>query len=158
MRGHVTASATMENVDVNSTAKRHASVNAISLSAGNAALRTARLNAMPIDGQISGTADAAWTGSIKNIKAHSDITLNAALVRTRDGFTPVPIDGAVHVSYDGGTATATLTDTSVHTPHTRVEINGTAGQKLNLKLQVRAADLTEVDALVDACQRLVQAL
>lgn len=150
--GHVTASATMQNVDGNSTAKLHASVNAISLSAGNAALRTARLNAMPIDGQISGTADAAWTGSLKNIQARSDITLNAALTRTRDGSTPVPIDGAVHVGYDGRTATATLTNTSLHTPQTRVEINGTAGQKLNLKLQARAADLTEVDALIAAFQ------
>jgi translocation and assembly module TamB len=154
--GHVTASATMQNVDGNSTAKLHASANAISLSAGNAALRTARLNAMPIDGQISGTADAAWTGSIKNIQARSDITLNAALTRTRDGSTPVPIDGAVHVGYDGRTATTTLTNTSLHTPQTRVEINGTAGQKLNLKLQARAADLTEVDALIAAFQGLGQ--
>jgi translocation and assembly module TamB len=76
--GHVTATATMQNLDGNSIAKLHASVNAISLSAGNAALRTGRLNAMPIDGQLSGTADAAWTGSVKNITARSDITLNAA--------------------------------------------------------------------------------
>src|ERR1700746_1351348 len=45
---------------------------------------------------------------------------------------------------------ATLTNTSVHTPRTRVEINGTAGQRLNLKLQAHAADLAEVDALVGA--------
>jgi len=150
--GHVTASATMQNVDGNSTAKLHASVNAISLSAGNAALRTARLNAMPIDGQISGTADAAWTGSLKNIQARSDITLNAALAGSRAGSTRVPVDGEDHVSYDGRTATATLTNTSLHTPQTRVEINGTAGQKLNLKLQARAADLTELDALIAAFQ------
>src|SRR5260370_13045435 len=126
--GHVTASATMQNVDGNSTAKLHASVNAISLSAGNAALRTARLNALPIDGQISGTADAAWTGSLKNIQARSDITLNAALTHTREGSTPVPIEGSVHMGYDVPTATATLTNTSLHTPQTRVAINGTAGQ------------------------------
>src|SRR6266404_2441619 len=126
--------------------------NPTSLSAGNAALRTARLNALPIDGQISGTADAAWTGSLKNIQARSDITLNAALTHTREGSTPVPIEGAVHVGYDGRTATATLTNTSLHTPQTRVEINGTAGQKLNLKLQARAADLMEVDALIAAFQ------
>jgi len=150
--GHVTASATMQNVDGNSAAKLHASVNAISLSAGNAALRTAPLDAMPIDGQISGTADAAWTGSIKNIQARSDITLNAALAGSRAGSTRVPVDGEAHVSYDGRTATATLANTSLHTPQTRVEINGTAGQKLNLKLQARTADLTEVDALIAAFQ------
>jgi len=150
--GHVTATATMQRLDANSRARVHASVNTISLSAANAALRTRRLNAMPIDGQLSGTADAAWTGSVKNITARSDITLNAALVPTRAGSTPVPIDGSVHVGYDGRTATTTLTNTSLHTPQTRVEINGTAGQKLNLKLQARAADLTEVDALIAAFQ------
>src|SRR6267154_2654445 len=143
--GHVTASATMQNVDGNPTAKLYASVNALSLSASNAALRRAPLDAMLIDGQISGTADAAWTGSIKNITARSDIALKGALTSSRSA--PLPVDGEVHVSYDGRSATATLTNTSVHTPQTRVEINGTAGQKLNLRLQAHAADLTEVDAL-----------
>ncbi len=150
--GHLTATATIQHLDANSVAKLHASAQAISLSAANAALRTARLSPMPVDGQISGTAEAAWTGSVNNITARSDITLNAALVPTRDGSTPVPIDGSVHVGYDGRTATATLTDTSVHTPQTRVEINGTAGQTLNLKVQAHAADLREADALVAAFQ------
>jgi len=148
--GHLTATATMQHLDANSRARVHASVNTISLSAANGALRTGRLNAMPIDGQLSGTADAAWTGSVKNITAHSDIALKGALTSSRSA--PLPVDGAAHLNYDGRTATATLTNTSVHTPQTHVEINGTAGQKLNLKLQAHAADLTEVDALVGAFQ------
>ena len=148
--GHVTATATMQHLDANSRASVHASVNTISLGAANGALRTARLGPMPIDAQISGTADAAWTGSVKNITARSDITLKGALTGTQSAT--VPVDGEAHLNYDGRTATATLTDTSVHTPQTRVEINGTAGQKLNLKLQAHAADLTEVDALAAAFQ------
>jgi translocation and assembly module TamB len=146
--GHMTATATIQHLDTNSVAKLHASVQAISWSAANAALRTARLSPMPVDGQISGTADAAWAGSIKNIEARSEITLKAALPSGRSA--PVPVDGVVHLSYDGRTATATLTDTSVHTPQTRVEFNGTAGQTLNLKVQAHAADLTEADALIAA--------
>ena len=150
--GHVTATATMQHLDANPGARVHASLNTISLSAANGALRTGRLDAMPIDGQLSGTADAAWTGSVKNITARSDLTLNAVLVPTRAGSTPVPIDGSVHAGYDGRTATTTLTNTSLHTAQTRLEINGTAGQKLNLKLQARAADLTEIAALIAAFQ------
>jgi translocation and assembly module TamB len=146
--GHLTATATIQHLDTNSVAKLHASVQAISLSAANAALRNARLSPMPVDGQISGTADAAWAGSIKNIEARSEITLKAALPSGRSA--PVPVDGVVHLNYDGRTATATLTDTSIHTPQTRVELNGTAGQTLNLKVQAHAADLTEADALVAA--------
>src|SRR5438477_6283366 len=112
--GHVMARAAMQNLDGNSAAKVHASVNAISLNAANAGLRKARLNPMPIDGQISGTADAAWSGNVENIKARSDITLNAALTRSRSGSTPVPLDGAAHVKYDGRTAMARFTEPSVH--------------------------------------------
>jgi translocation and assembly module TamB len=152
--GHVAATATMQHLDANSSSRVHASVNTISLSAANGALRTAGLSPMPVDGQISGTADAAWTGSVKNITARSDIALNAALVPARAGSTPVPIDGSVHVGYDGRTETATLTNTSINTPQTRVEVSGTAGQKLNLKLQAHAADLTEADVLFAAFQRI----
>ena len=148
--GRVTATAMMQHLDANSRATVHASVNTISLSATNGALRTGRLNAMPVDGQLTGTADVAWTGTVKNITARSDIALKGALASSRSAS--LPVDGEVHVSYDGRSATATLTNTSVHTPQTRVEINGTAGQKLNLKLQAHAADLTEVDALAAVFQ------
>src|SRR6266404_4628165 len=148
--GHMAATATIQHLDTNSAAKLHASIQAISLSAANAALRTARLSPMPLDGQISGTADAAWAGSIKNIEARSEITLKADLPSSRSA--PVPVDGVVHLNYDGRTATATLTDTSVETPQTRVQLNGTAGQTLNLKVHAHAADLTEADALFAAFQ------
>jgi len=152
--GHVTATAQMQHLDANSTAKLHASLQTISLSGANGALRTARLDPMPMDGQISGTADAAWAGSVKNIEARSEITLKAALTPASAESGPVPVDGVVHLSYDGRSGVATLINTSIHTPQTRVEINGTAGQIINLKLQAHAADLTEVNALVAALQRV----
>ena len=154
LHGHVIVTGTMQHLDADSIASLHASVQAISLSAANDALRTARVNAMPIDGQISGTAEAAWTGDVKNVKAHSDVTLNAALTGTHAGSGPVPVDGEVHVGYDGRSVTATLTNTSVHTPQTRLEINGTAGHNLNLQVQAHAADLIEMDALVAAVQNI----
>ena len=146
--GHMTATATIAHLDTNSIAKLHASVQAISWSAANAALRTASLGAMPMDGQISGTADAAWAGSIKNIEARSEITLKAALTSAQSA--PVPVDGAAQLNYDGRSATVTLTNASLETPRTRLEIDGTAGPTLNLKVQAHAADLTELDALVAA--------
>ena len=150
--GHVTATATIQNLDANSIARVHASVQAISLRAANAALRTAGLNSMPMDGEVSGTADAAWAGSVKNIEARSEVMLKGALTGASAESSPVPVEGAVHVSYDGRSATATLTNTVVHTPQTRVEVNGTASQSLNLTLQVRAADLKELNTLIAAFQ------
>jgi len=150
--GRLTVTATMQHLDTNPVSKVRASVRAISLGAAKAALRSASLNQIPIDGHISGAADAGWTGSVQNIKARSDIGLKAALTSASAGSAPIPLDGALHLSYDGRSRVATLTNTFVRTPQTRVDINGSAGQRLNLRVQTHTADLREVDSLAAAFQ------
>ena len=148
--GRMTGTVTMQHLDTNSIAKLHASLQAISLSAANAAFRTLPLGAIPLDGEISGTADAEWVGSIKNIAARSEITLKAALTTTRSA--PIPVDGAAQLNYDGRSATVTLANTSLHTPKTRLEIDGVLGSKLGLNVKARTADLSELDALAEALE------
>src|SRR5262249_15513475 len=84
----------------------------------------------------------------KNIQAHSDVSLQAALIGA--AARPVPVDGMVHMSYEGNSGVTTLSDTFVRTPETRVEMNGTAGPTLNLKIQTHAANLREVADLAAA--------
>ncbi len=60
--GRLTATATMQHLDTSPISNLHASLQAISLTAAKAALRTANLNQIPIEGHIDGTADAAWVG------------------------------------------------------------------------------------------------
>jgi translocation and assembly module TamB len=150
--GHLTASATMQHLDTSPVSKLHASLQAISLAAAKAALRTANLNQIPIDGHMDGTADAAWVGSVQNVKAHSDIGLKATLASATAGSARIPLDGAFHLSYDGRSQLVTSTNTFVRTPQTRVDIDGSAGKKLNLTVQAHAADLREVDSLATAFQ------
>jgi translocation and assembly module TamB len=150
--GRVTATATMQHLDTRPVSNLHASLQAISLSAAKTALRTANLNQIPIDGHIDGTAEAAWVGSVQHVKAHSDIGLKATLASASAGSPRVPLDGAFHLSYNGRSNLATSTNTFVRTPQTRVEINGSAGKKLNLTVQARAADLRELDSLAAAFQ------
>jgi translocation and assembly module TamB len=146
--GHLTASATMQHLDTNSIAKLHASLQGISLRAANAALRTQPLGAIPLDGEVSGTADAEWAGSIKNIVARSEITLEAALTTARSA--PTPVGGAAHLNYDGRSAAVTLANTSLHTPKTRLEFDGVLGSQLDLNVKAHATDLSELEALADA--------
>ena len=150
--GRLTAAATMRHLDTNPVSKLRASLQAISLGAAKIALKTANLRQIPITGHISGIAEASWVGSIQNIKARSDIGLKAAITSTSAGSASIPLDGAFHVSYDGRANVATLTNTFARTPQTRVDINGTAGQRLNLTLQAHAADLRELDSLAAAFQ------
>src|ERR1700730_23334 len=150
--GRLSAVATVEHIDTNPISKLHASFQAISLGAAKAALRTANLNHIPVEGHIDGTADAAWSGSMQNMKAHSDIGLKAALASASSGSAPIPLDGALHLSYDGRPNVTTLTSTFMRTAQTRVEINGTSGQRLNLTVEAHALDLRELDSLAAAFQ------
>src|SRR5229473_4386789 len=150
--GRLSATATMQHLDNSPVSKLHASLEAISLAAAKAALRTANLNQIPIEGRIDGTADAAWVGSVQNIKAHSDIGLKATLASAAAGSARIPLDGSFHLGYDGLSSLATSTNTFVRTPQTRVDINGSAGTKLNLTVQAHAADLRELDSLAAAFQ------
>jgi len=150
--GRLTATATVQHLDTSPVSRVHTSLQAISLSAAKAALRTANLNQIPIEGQIDGAADAAWVGSVQNVKAHSDIGLKATLASTAAGSARIPLDGSFHLSYDGRSSLATSTNTFVRTPQTRVDIHGSAGKKLNLTVQARAADLRELDSLAAAFQ------
>jgi len=150
--GGLTAAATMRHLDAKPVSKMYVSMQAISLAAAKAALPTAGLNQIPIDGHVSGVADAAWVGSVQNVKARSDIGLKAAFSSAAAGSAPIPLDGTFHLSYDGSSSVAALTNTFLRTPQTRVDIDGTAGQRFNLKVQAHAEDLREVDSLATAFQ------
>ena len=152
--GHVNATAAIQHLDSKSIGDIHVSLNAISLDAAKQTLRTkTNPSAMPIEGRITGTADAVWAGALENIKARSDLQLYGAFTRSAGGSASVPVDGEAHVSYDGRSSTATFTNTTIHTPQTRLDVNGTAGnKKVNFKVQAHTADLAEIDPLVAALQ------
>ena len=150
--GRLSATATMQHLDTSPVSKLHASLEAISIAAAKAALRTASLNQIPIEGRIDGTADAAWVGSVENVKAQSDIRLKATLASAAAGSARIPLDGSFHLSYDGRSDLTTSTNTFIRTPQTRVDISGSAGKKLNVTVQARAADLRELDSLAAAFQ------
>ena len=148
--GSVVAAATMEHMDATARVRAHAALRGISIGNTKAALRTANLQQIPIEGHVDGTADISYVGSVQNLKARSDILLKAALTSAPSGTANVPLNGAIHLNYQN--EVATLTNTSVSTPHTRVDIKGTAGKKLNLAIHAHAADLRELDSLVATLQ------
>jgi len=150
--GHVSAAATAQHIDANPRFKSHTSLQAISLGAAKAAVRTANLNHVPIDGHIDGIVDAEWTGNINNIQARADVALKAAVSGAPAEPTAIPVDGSLHLNYQGRSSVLTLTDTFVRTPQTRVDVSGTAGQKLDLKVRTHAADLAELDSLAAGLQ------
>jgi translocation and assembly module TamB len=148
--GRVTADLNMRKLDSTPVSKAQASLEAISLDGMKSALRSGNIRQLPVSGTVTGTADASWVGSIQTLRARSDFTLRGAIKSAQMGATTVPLNGAVHVTYDGPSGVVGITNTLLTTPATRIAVNGTAGQRLNLNLQARAADLRELDSLVAA--------
>jgi translocation and assembly module TamB len=145
--GHLSAAVTIKQLDANPVSKLHASWQALSLDTAKAALKTGNLRQIPIEGDISGTADASWIGGIQNVMARSDIALTGAINSASAGSASVPLEGAFHVSYDGRTKLATFNRTYARTPQTRVDINGAAGRRFDLTVQAHATDLRELNSL-----------
>src|SRR5438270_947411 len=148
--GRVLLAATVQHVDARPAAKVHAALQGVSIGSAKAALRAASLGQIPIEGHVNGTADASWSGSIDNLRAHSDVNLTAALTNAASGTAPVPLTGAVHVNY--ANTIATFANSFLATPHTRVDFSGSAGQRLNLTMHAHAADLRELDSVAAALQ------
>jgi len=152
--GHLIADANMQNLySTKAVSTVRATLQALSLAEARAAMKTDNFRQVRITGHIDGTADASWVGSTSNLKAHSDITLKAALASSQAGSTPVPLDGAVHLTYAKAPNLATLTNSFIRTLRTRLDLNGTAGQRLSLRVVAHAADLRELDTLAAALQK-----
>src|SRR5437660_257199 len=131
----------------------HATWQAVSLAEARAAMNRGNLRQVPVIGHVKGTADASWIGSMAHLKARSDVALKAALAGGQAGSTPVPLDGAIHLTYAKASNLATLTNSFLRTPHTRIALNGTTGQRLNLRVVAHAADLGELDTLATALEK-----
>jgi translocation and assembly module TamB len=151
--GHLSGAATIHNIDVaNSAGTVRASLQGISLDQINATAKAANLNQVPVHGRLNGTAEALWTAGFKTAKARSDVQVKGSLTTASSGSKPIPLDGAFHVAYDAHSGLATLTNTYLGTPMTRIGLTGTAGPNVDLKLHAQAGDLREVDSLVASFQ------
>jgi translocation and assembly module TamB len=147
--GHVTARLSLKNLAGTPVAHVEAKVSGLSFTDATNALSSKP--PLRITGRLDGTAEAGWRGSLEDLEAKSDFTIAAATpVATAAGGArdDLPLDGAVHLSYDGPRGILTLRQSSLHTPHTTVNLNGSVGKDSSLGIQADASDLSEIDRLI----------
>ena len=58
------------------------------------------------------------------------------------------MEGVVHLTYNGPSGVITLRQTSMHTPHTTVSMEGSVGEQSSLRIQAHSDDLSEIDGLL----------
>ena len=146
--GSLTAAAQMKHLDTTPESTIHAALNNISLRAiqqmaGEQATREAALS-----GTLNGKADAAWKGSVSNLRAQSDLVIRAAASsRSNPSARDIPVGGALHFSYDGPRQTIAVHDTSFKLPSATLTAQGVVGDHSNLQIQAVATDLHQLASL-----------
>jgi translocation and assembly module TamB len=147
--GRMTTLAEMKHLDSAAPESRvQASLSNISLKAIQGALGTQPIQAASISGTLAGKASASWKGSIRNLRAHSDLVVQAhANSRSNPSAKEVPVNGALHVDYDGPRQTIQVRDTAFRIPTATLTAQGAISDHSNLQVQVVANDLHQLAAL-----------
>lgn len=151
--GHLSAELSMQHIDATPVSRLRASVRAISLRSAREVAKSEQLKRMPVTGRIDGMAEASWIGSVRNLRAKSDVILKAAVEQssaTRNNL--LPVDGIIHMNYDGARNIITLRDSYFRTPQTLIGIHGSVSDRSDLRIQAKTGDLNELNSLAAALQ------
>jgi translocation and assembly module TamB len=154
MGGSVHGDLNVQHLDATPATQVRSSFYGISLRAAQQALRRPELKQVALSGLLDGTFDGSWTGDIRKIRASSNFTVRAESESLKtvatSTVTSMPLDGVVHVTYDGIRGTVSLRDSDLHIPSTVVTADGVLGDRSNLQVQTTTRDLHELLALVSA--------
>ena len=146
--GRISARAETNHLDTTAESHIRASLQDISLRALQQVFGAQQLHGAVISGRLDGSAEAAWKGGIENLQARSDLTLQASAGSTANrGGEEVPVNGAVHATYDGRHQSLALRDTSLRIPAANLTAQGTVSDHSSLRLQLVADDLHQLASL-----------
>ncbi len=149
--GRITAQAEIKHLDTTPESQIQAALHRISLRELQRALRTPGINGATLSGSLGGKAEVSWKGSITSFRAHSDLTVQAlASSKSNPTESSVPVDGAIHVSYDGARQTISLRDTTLRIPSAILTAQGTISNDSSLQIQVTANDLHQLAAIASS--------
>jgi len=149
--GRLSANGEMMHLDSVPESHFHASLADISLRALQQAFGAQELHGAALSGQLGGTAEASWKGGMETLHARTDLTLKArASSRSNPSTEEVPIDGAVHATYDGAHQSIELRQTVLRTPAAKLSAQGTISDHSTLQVQMVANDLHQLELLVSS--------
>ncbi len=166
--GSLSGRLTMTHLAGTPAARLTADIHDVSLADARRAMRSAPPQAAIINGKLNGGLEATWQGSMQDLEARADAMITgttAPPATAASGATAIPVDATMHLAYDGRRQVLTLTNTSLRTPHTTINVDGSLGQpgsaakagrmpappghaaEASLSVNVQSTDLREVDDL-----------
>jgi translocation and assembly module TamB len=146
--GLVTAAVDVKNLDTMPASRVRVGLRNVSLRALQQTLRRQELNAASVTGRLNGNVEAVWKGNITNLRAQADLTVQAhASSRSNPSGSEVPVDGAIHVTYDGPRQAVAFHQTLLRIPSATLTALGEISNRSNLQVQLAASDLHQLAAL-----------
>jgi translocation and assembly module TamB len=134
----------------------------VSLRSVENALDRPELKKIAVNGLVDGSSEASWTGKLssnfRNLRASSDLSLRASAAtvlakgdRSANSNTsvahPVPVDGVVHISWDGPRNLIALHDTRLTSSSAVITAQGEVSNRSNLRIHASSSDLRELSTL-----------
>ena len=149
--GRLTANAQMKHIDATPETSVQAALENISLKTLQQLGGVQATQIASLSGTLNGKASAAWKGSINNLQARSDLFVQAkASSRSNPSAREIPVNGALHVNYDGARQVIEVRDTSFMLPSATLTAHGTISNHSDLRIQVMANDLHQLAALASS--------
>jgi translocation and assembly module TamB len=156
LNGKFTANATVQHWDKSPSTKLRATLQGISIAAVKSSLRDPSIKSFPLSGNVDGSVEASWVGSVSNLRAQSELGIRAAIVNQGGGAQNVPLTGAVHVSYDGPKNLIAVQQSIVQTPSSSIVAQGNVSSRpkgeSQLAVQAKTSNLHELATLASALQ------
>jgi translocation and assembly module TamB len=153
--GALTTDLDIQHLDSEPNSRVHATLRNISLRSAQHSMRAAKNEPLLLSGVLNGSVEASWTGSMNNMRAHSDLTLHAgakSATAAAASSREVPVNGSIHASYDKQHSSITLIDTILHVSSTTLTAQGEVSRHSNLRLQATANDLHQLVSLASEFQ------
>ncbi len=146
--GHLDAQLDLLHMTGTPVGRFHADLAGLSLGTIRRSAQLENVKATPLTGRIDGSVNGGWTGQIHNLEATANIMLKGAV--SPQSATPLPLNAAIHLNYNGARSIITFNNTYLRTPETTVQVAGTMSDRSNLQVQARTHDIHELSKLAAA--------
>ena len=147
--GLLTGKLTVRDVSGAGVARLRASLKDLSLDQAQAAMHKNPAQQAHLSGKLSADADARWTKTLDNLKAHSDLTMQGKVGQGQ----AMPLDGVIHADYAAAKKEVALNNSYVRMPKTTLSMNGDISDHCQLRVSLRSSDLNELEKLIAALSK-----
>jgi len=149
--GVLTAKGAMNNVGGDSHTEVTAVVRGLSMARLRQAIpRASARSDVALTGALDATAKASLGSTLDTLTAQVDAAAHGQLTRASGGqTTPIPVQSMVHASYGMASGQLALKDSYLRTAQTDVNLNGVAGRRSSIAVNVQAKDLHEIAEMAE---------